>query len=94
MLLILAHLIETAQVYASANMNNAARAIATGDVNSFKSILKRSQAVVKTRDNYERTLLHYCADRSLIPDRLWIGRKSESHEKDHKKLADKKQGDG
>jgi len=83
MLLILGHLIETAQVYASANMNNAARAIATGDVKSFKSILKRSQAVVKTRDNDERTLLHYCADRSLIPDRFWIGRKSESHEKNH-----------
>ena len=83
MLLLLGHLIETAQVYASANMKNAARAIATGDVNSLKSILKRSQAVVKTLDNDERTLLHYCADRSLIPDRLWIGRKSESHEQDH-----------
>lgn len=83
MLLLVGLLIEAAQVQAFANMKHAARAIATGDINLFESILKRSQAVVKALDNDERTLLHYCADRPLILGRLWIDRKSESHGQNH-----------
>lgn len=82
-LLVIGHLIQAAPVHASASMKNASQAIAKGDVNSFNSILTRSKAVAKMQDNDERTLLHYCADRSLIPLRIWISRNFESHAQDH-----------
>jgi ankyrin repeat protein len=85
MLLLIGLSIEAVQVQASADMKHTARAIAIGDVNSLKSILKRSQTVVRTRDNDERTLLHYCADRSIIPDRFSISHKPERLGQDHEK---------
>jgi len=42
------------------------RVIATGDVETLKTILKSNPRAVKTRDKDERTPLHYCAKRPVI----------------------------
>jgi len=78
------------QVQAAAKMpsvQGVARAIATGDINALKTMLKRSAAVVKTRDYDGRTPLHYCGERPQIPNLYtrWAGKKARSFEQDYEK---------
>jgi ankyrin repeat protein len=75
---------------AAANMIYVARAIATGDINALKTILKHSPAVVKVRDDDGRTPLHYCGERPHLYMK-WAGKKDGSFEQDNEKwLANSK----
>lgn len=65
-------------------------AIAAGDSESLKSILKRNPSAVKSRDRDQRTPLHYCADRPIIPseDNSHIDQDQRNWEAQCKSMAD------
>jgi ankyrin repeat protein len=84
MLLFIGLSIGATPVQVAANITDVARAIATGDINALKTILKLSPAVVKARDDDGRTPLHYCGERPHLYMK-WAGKKARSFEQDNEK---------
>ena len=86
-MLVLGSFIVVTRVQAIENMpDGVAQAIATGDIDTLRTILQSTPTAVQARDSDGRTPLHYCGEKPVIRGLYTrqVGKPARNWEQDHK----------
>jgi ankyrin repeat protein len=86
-MLVLGSFIVVTRVQAIENMpDGVAQAIATGDIDTLRTILQSTPTAVQARDSDGRTPLHYCGEKPVIRGLYMrqVGKPARNWEQDHK----------